>query len=117
VRAARHFAGRVVRNALPDTVEVVGLVVCELARSWIRHTGGGFELAIIRDGREIRVEATDQAGGIPAMCSPKPTDPSGRAAQDRRYAGGGGWGVRTGVAAGKTVWFTVPVTALAGAGC
>jgi hypothetical protein len=86
VRAGRHFARRVVRTALPDTVEAVGLVVCELARSCIRHTGGGFELAIIRDGREIRVEATDQAGGIPAMRSPKPTDPSGRAAQDRRYA-------------------------------
>ena len=53
-------------------------MVSELATNCIRHTDSGFDLTIIRDGRDIRVEATDHAGGTPTMRSPEPTDASGR---------------------------------------
>jgi hypothetical protein len=87
-------------------------MVSELATNCIRHTDGGFELTITRTGGGIRVEATDGAGGTPAMRSPKPTDPSGRGLKivDMLSAE---WGVDQHAAAGKTVWFTVPDTAAA----
>ena len=116
VPAARHFATTVLRGAAAETLEAVELMVSELATNCIRHTNSGFDLTIIRDGREIRIEATDHAGGTPTMRSPKPTDPSGRGLKiiDMLSAG---WGVRSGSATGKTVWFTVPDTAPDRAAC
>jgi anti-sigma regulatory factor (Ser/Thr protein kinase) len=115
VPAARHFATSVLHDASSDTLEAVALMVSELATNCIRHTDSGFDLTIIRDGGEIRIEATDQAGGTPTMRSPKPSDSSGRGLKiiDMLSAG---WGVRTSASRGKTVWFTVPDTAPAGAG-
>ena len=61
VTAARRF----VRDALSDqsleVVQAAELMTSELATNCIRHTNSGFDLTIIRDGREIRVEATDHA--------------------------------------------------------
>ena len=84
-------------------------MVSELATNCIRHTDSGFDLTITRAGGDIRVEATDGAGGRPEMRSPKPTDPSGRGLKiiDMLSAE---WGVDHGATAGKTVWFTVPDT-------
>jgi hypothetical protein len=98
-----------------ETLEAVELMVSELATNCIRHTDSGFDLTIIRSGPDIRVEATDHAGGTPTMRSPKPTDPSGRGLKivDMLSAG---WGVRSGALAGKTVWFTISDSRLATAG-
>jgi anti-sigma regulatory factor (Ser/Thr protein kinase) len=108
VPAARHFAVKALEQAPPDVAETVELMVSELVTNCIRHTGSGFELTITRCGQEIRVEATDGAGGQPAMKSPAPTDPFGRGlrivdmlSQD--------WGVQRTGTAGKTVWFTLSV--------
>jgi anti-sigma regulatory factor (Ser/Thr protein kinase) len=107
VPAARRFATSALRDVSPDTLEAVELMVSELATNCIRHTDSGFELTITRTGGEIRIEATDGAGGRPRMRSPKPTDPSGRGLKiiDMLSAE---WGVDQRAAAGKTVWFTVP---------
>ena len=106
VPAARRFATGVLRGASTETLEAVELMVSELATNCIRHTDSGFDLTIIRSGSEIRVEATDQAGGTPTMRSPKPTEPSGRGLKiiDMLSAG---WGVDLGPDSGKTVWFTI----------
>ena len=114
VPAARRFATGVLRGAAPDTLEVIELMVSELATNCIRHTDSGFELTITRVDGDIRVEATDGADGAPEMRSPEPTDPSGRGLKiiDMLSAG---WGVEHRNATGKTVWFTVPDTAPAAA--
>ena len=106
VPAARRFATRVLQGTSPETLEAIELMVSELATNCIRHTDSGFDLTIIRSGRDIRVEATDRAGGTPTMRSPKPTDPSGRGLKiiDMLSAG---WGVKSEAAEGKTVWFTI----------
>ena len=106
VPAARRFATTVLRDASAETLEAVELMVSELATNCIRHTNSGFDLTIIRQGVDIRVEATDHAGGTPTMRSPKPTDPSGRGLKiiDMLSAG---WGVRSRDTQGKTVWFTI----------
>jgi serine/threonine-protein kinase RsbW len=106
VPAARQFATSVLHGTSPDTLEAIELMVSELATNCIRHTHSAFELTIIRNGQEIRVEATDRAGGTPTMRSPKPTDPSGRGLKiiDMLSAG---WGVEWAPIEGKTVWFTI----------
>jgi anti-sigma regulatory factor (Ser/Thr protein kinase) len=110
VPAARRFATSALRDVSRETLESVELMVSELATNCIRHTDCGFELVITRTGSDIRVEATDRAGGTPRMRSPAPTDPTGRGLKivDMLSAE---WGVDRGEAPGKTVWFTVPDTA------
>ena len=115
VPAARRFATSMLRGTSQETLEAVELMVSELATNCIRHTNSGFVLTIIRNGQEIRVEATDHAGGTPTMRSPKPTDPSGRGLKiiDMLSAG---WGVESEAVMGKTVWFTISDVAPASAG-
>lgn len=114
VPAARRFATGLLADASSETLEAVELMVSELATNCIRHTDSGFDLTIIRGGGDIRIEATDHAGGTPTMRSPKPTDPSGRGLKiiDMLSAV---WGVDPAEQAGKTVWFTVPDSAPASA--
>jgi len=112
VPAARRFATSVLRGVSPDTLEAIELMVSELATNCIRHTDSGFALSITRGGGDIRVEATDGAGGRPQMRSPKPTDPSGRGLKIIDMLSSG-WGVDHHPATGKTVWFTVADTAVA----
>ena len=106
VPAARHFATGVLCGASARTLEAVELMVSELATNCIRHTNSGFDLTVIRHGSDIRVEATDQAGGTPTMRSPKPTDASGRGLKivDMLSAR---WGVQSRATVGKTVWFMI----------
>jgi anti-sigma regulatory factor (Ser/Thr protein kinase) len=115
VPAARRFATTALRGASTEILEAVELMVSELATNCIRHTNSGFDLTIIRSGPEIRVEATDHAGGTPTMRSPKPTEPSGRGLKiiDMLSAG---WGVHSASGLGKTVWFTISDSAPARAG-
>jgi serine/threonine-protein kinase RsbW len=106
VPAARRFAISVLHGTSAETLEAVELMVSELATNCIRHTDSAFDLTVIRDGCDIRVEAHDHAGGKPTMRSPKPTDPSGRGLKiiDMLSAG---WGVDSEAEAGKTVWFMI----------
>ncbi|HTU84593.1 MAG TPA: ATP-binding protein [Solirubrobacteraceae bacterium] len=110
VPAARRFATSVLSGSSAETLEAVELMVSELATNCIRHTDSGFDLTITRSGDDIRVEASDHAGGTPTMRSPKPTDPSGRGLKiiDMLSAR---WGVRADGTRGKTVWFTIADTA------
>ena len=114
VPAARRFATSTLRSASADTLEAVELMVSELATNCIRHTDSGFDLTITRAGGDIRIEATDGAGGTPQMRSPKPTDPSGRGLKIIDMLSSE-WGVDQRAGDGKTVWFTVPDTAPASA--
>jgi anti-sigma regulatory factor (Ser/Thr protein kinase) len=106
VPAARRFALSVLSGASADTLEAIELMVSELATNCVRHTNSGFELTIIRKGREITVEATDGAGGTPTMRSPEPTEPSGRGLKIIDMLSKE-WGVEQRSSAGKTVWFTL----------
>lgn len=114
VPAARRFATGILGGVSADTLEAVELMVSELATNCIRHTNSGFELTITRAGGDIRVSATDGAGGTPEMRSPKPTDPSGRGLKIIDMLSSD-WGVEQSANAGKTVWFTVPDSAASSA--
>jgi serine/threonine-protein kinase RsbW len=115
VPAARRFATSTLSGASQETLEAVELMVSELATNCIRHTDSGFDLTIIRNGHDIRVEATDHAGGTPTMRSPEPTDPSGRGLKIIDILSVR-WGVQSEPFVGKTVWFTISDVAPAVAG-
>jgi anti-sigma regulatory factor (Ser/Thr protein kinase) len=106
VTAARRFATEALSGVPGETVEVVALLVSELATNCVRHTDRGFELAISRTAREIRVEARDSGAGKPTMRSPGPTDPTGRGLRIVDMLAGA-WGVEQRTGQGKTVWFTI----------
>jgi anti-sigma regulatory factor (Ser/Thr protein kinase) len=106
VTAARRFATQTLRDESPAVVEVVELLVSELATNCVRHTRTGFELVISRRAAEVLVEATDHSGGAPRMRSPGPTEPSGRGLRIIDMLSTA-WGVEQRAGHGKTVWFTV----------
>jgi serine/threonine-protein kinase RsbW len=114
VTAARRFVNELLQGTPAETVEVVELMVSELASNCIRHTDAGFELTIIRTAQEVRVEATDLGGGEPQVRSPEPTDPSGRGLQIVDMLSSE-WGHEPRAPRGKTVWFTVEAEAGSGA--
>lgn len=110
VTAARRFATDVLEGAPAAALEVVRLLVSELASNCIRHTDTGFELTIRQTGHEIRVEATDRGSGEPTVRRPGPLDPNGRGLQIIDMLSSA-WGVEQSSGVGKTVWFTVELQA------
>jgi anti-sigma regulatory factor (Ser/Thr protein kinase) len=96
-----------VLEGTPDDVrDAVALMISELASNCVRHTGAGFDLKITRTAAEIRVEATDHAGGEPRLRSPAPTDPNGRGLQIVDMLSSS-WGFEALPGGGKTVWFAL----------
>ena len=110
VSQARRFAREALGNVGPDSLEVVELMVSELATNCIRHSRAAFDVLILRDGDEVRVEVTDDAGGRPTVRSPGPEEPSGRGLRIVEMLSEN-WGVDYHPGDGKTVWFTVSTTA------
>jgi anti-sigma regulatory factor (Ser/Thr protein kinase) len=109
VGAARRFATAGLSDTSPEVRDSVELMVSELATNCIRHTNAAFELSVVRNRAEIRVEVTDRGGGTPAMRSPGPDEPTGRGLRIVNTLSDS-WGLehRTG---GNTVWFTIPTVA------
>lgn len=107
VTDARRFATEALPGVPAETLDVIALLVSELASNSVRHTDSGFDLTISSTAREIRVEATDRGAGEPRMRSPAPTDPSGRGLQIVNMLSAD-WGVDA-LPEGKRVWFTVAI--------
>jgi serine phosphatase RsbU (regulator of sigma subunit)/anti-sigma regulatory factor (Ser/Thr protein kinase) len=107
VREARRF----VEVALPDLhqseLEIVLLLVSELATNAVRHAKTDFEVTVVTDpgaGR-IRVGVCDEGSGIPAPRESRELGPDGRGlrlVRELSYE----WGVEwSGAGPPKTVWF------------
>jgi hypothetical protein len=106
VAFARRFAHEVLEGSPDDIRDPATLMISELASNCIRHTDTGFDLMISRTAVEIRVEATDRAGGEPRLRSPAPTDPNGRGLQIIDMLSSS-WGFEPLAGGGKTVWFVL----------
>jgi anti-sigma regulatory factor (Ser/Thr protein kinase) len=109
VAAARRFVKQALRGTATDVLDVVELMVSELATNCVRHTNTAFDLTVDRAKGLIRVEVTDRAGGTPTMRSPGPQDPTGRGLQIVNMLSDS-WGVESRPTTGKTVWFTLAAT-------
>ncbi|MCU1497916.1 MAG: putative sensor protein [Acidimicrobiales bacterium] len=108
VREARLFAAELAEDLGPEGVEVLTLMVSELASNCVRHAESPFEIAITRTGPQLRVEVTDRGGGRPRMRAPGPTEPSGRGLRIVDMFSTQ-WGVEADGDGGKTVWFCMLV--------
>lgn len=107
---ARRFVLEALGTLPGDVGESLALMVSELATNCIRHAQSTFEIAVERSGGVIRVEATDRAGGDPAIPSTAAADFSGRGLKIVEMLADE-WGVRRTKAGGKTVWFTMSLPA------
>lgn len=113
VRDARRFALETLETLDgydPELLEVVELLVSELAANCVRHTNSGFEVTVAADSREIRVAVSDHGGGRPTLRHPDPDAVAGRGLALVEMLSSS-WGVRANrsLRGGKSVWFSLDV--------
>jgi anti-sigma regulatory factor (Ser/Thr protein kinase) len=108
VRSARKFAIDELQEYAPELLDVVELLVSELAGNSVRHTNSGFEVEVSGDRRRIRVAVSDRGAGTPVVQHVDTSAIAGRGlALVETLASS--WGVRNRrrPGAGKTVWFVL----------
>jgi anti-sigma regulatory factor (Ser/Thr protein kinase) len=111
-RAARQFALANLAGYAAELLEVVELLVSELASNSVRHTDSGFEVRISSDRRRIRVSVTDSGSGSPTERPLDPAAESGRGlALVKMLSSASGVTRSRSSAGGKTVWFELDVAA------
>jgi anti-sigma regulatory factor (Ser/Thr protein kinase) len=110
VSDARRFARDALRGLPGEVLELVELMVSELATNCIRHSKTAFEVVVLRRADAIRIEVSDEAGGTPRVRSPAPEDPTGRGLKIVELLSDA-WGVEYRAGDGKTVWFAVNAAA------
>ncbi|MGH2831763.1 MAG: ATP-binding protein [Solirubrobacteraceae bacterium] len=106
VSEARQFIRQTLSGTPQDQLEMIELMVSELATNCIRHAQTGFRVTIYRNTTEVRVEVTDHAAGEPVVRSPGPADPTGRGLRIVQMLSNS-WGVEQKEKLNKTVWFTL----------
>lgn len=115
VTAARRFVTAALVGETSELLQTAELLVSELASNCVRHTDSDFEVAVRREGSEIRIAATDWGAGMPVMRTPDPMAASGRGLLVIDMLSGA-WGIEAGPRhrPGKTVWLTLTATTPAG---
>lgn len=113
VHEARRFVDATLSGSVPrETLEIVSVLVSELATNVLLHAMTSFEIRVMTDeppGR-LRVEVVDTGPGTPAIRGPRGTEPRGRGLQIVA-ALSDEWGVEW--ASGPTmkiVWFEIDVS-------
>ncbi len=115
VRAARHYAVNVLGDVPDFVAESVAIAVSELATNCVLHADTEFTVDVDRTTDRIRVEVSDLGGGVPTVRTPAATDLSGRGLLLVRELSDE-WGVNTsGEQPGKSVWFSIHLSASPGA--
>jgi anti-sigma regulatory factor (Ser/Thr protein kinase) len=106
VRAARKFAINELPGYAPELLDVVELLVSELAGNCVRHTSSNFEVRVSRDRRKIRVAVADRGAGKPVVQRVDTSAVAGRGLALVETLSSS-WGVRTSrlPGGGKAVWF------------
>jgi anti-sigma regulatory factor (Ser/Thr protein kinase) len=95
----------VLHDQSSDVLEAAELMVSELATNCVQHARTPFELVILDEDRQIRVEVRDTGGGRPVVRSPTPAERTGRGLRIVE-AMSDAWGIDPS-SRGKTVWFTL----------
>jgi serine/threonine-protein kinase RsbW len=108
VRAARRFAIDELPGYAPELLDVVELLVSELAGNCVRHTNSSFFVEVSRDRRRIRVAVSDRGPGKPAVRHVDTSAVAGRGLALVETLSSS-WGVRASrrPGGGKAVWFVL----------
>lgn len=106
VRAARKFAIHELSGYAPELLDVVELLVSELAGNCVRHTNSDFEVSVSSDRHRIRVVVSDRGAGLPVVQHVDTNAVAGRGLALVETLSTS-WGVRTSriPRGGKAVWF------------
>ncbi|HEX3802149.1 MAG TPA: ATP-binding protein [Solirubrobacteraceae bacterium] len=109
-RAARQFALENLPGYSSELLDVVELLVSELATNSVRHTESDFEVRVTGDPRRIRISVTDRGSGWPMVQRPDPAALSGRGlALVETLSSSWGISQSRSAAGGKTVWLVLDV--------
>lgn len=107
VRAARRFAVQELSDYPPELLEVIELLVSELAGNCVRHTDSSFAVRIGADQRRIRISVSDRGPGDPVVRALDPDAVAGRGLALVEMLSSS-WGVRRSRSrGGKAVWFVL----------
>lgn len=108
VRAARRFAISELDGYAPELLDVIELLVSELAGNCVRHTNSNFEVRISTDRHKIRVAVSDHGPGNPVVQHVETTAVAGRGLSLVETLASS-WGVRRSrlPGGGKAVWFVL----------
>lgn len=114
VGEARRFVTRVLKEwDLLNAVDVVSLLVSELATNAVLHARTAYAVVVSRGVDDVRVEVLDGSAIEPRQRQNSPSAATGRgvALVDRLASS---WGTRSGSNGfAKCVWFTVPLAGTA----
>jgi len=104
---ARAYVRQTLSSAPREVVDVVALMVSELATNCVRYADSDFTMSIEQTSGSVTVDFADDGEDCVTMRRPGPDDPTGRGLRvvdelaDK-------WGVREGLErGGKSVWFTL----------
>jgi anti-sigma regulatory factor (Ser/Thr protein kinase) len=108
VRAARKFAIHELSGYAPELLDVVELLVSELAGNCVRHTNSDFEVSVSIDRHRIRISVADHGPGKPVVQHVDTNAVAGRGLALVETLSNS-WGVRSSrlPRGGKSVWFVV----------
>lgn len=111
VRAARRFAIDELAGYAPELLDVVELLVSELAGNCVRHTNSSFEVQVSGDRRRIRVAVSDRGPGRPVVQHVDSNAIAGRGLALVETLSSS-WGVRNSRlrGGGKAVWFELDLS-------
>lgn len=110
VVAARRFVLGELSAYSEDLLEVIELLVAELAGNCVRHTDSSFQVRLDADPHQIRIAVTDRGSGKPVVRGLDPDAVTGRGLALVEMLSSS-WGVRPSrsAAGGKAVWFSLDV--------
>ncbi|HEY4701379.1 MAG TPA: ATP-binding protein, partial [Streptosporangiaceae bacterium] len=112
-QARRFLLGQLPASAQGEDADELVLMLSELSTNAVQHAATDFEVAVYlaTDGSRIRVEVSDGALGFPAPPEQVPDAPHGRGLHIVR-ALADTWGIEMRrEQPGKTVWFSLPLSA------
>jgi anti-sigma regulatory factor (Ser/Thr protein kinase) len=110
VAAARRYVLDAIGNQPAIVEEAAAIVVSELATNCVRHAGTAFTIDVETSPSRLRVEVSDTGTGVPTVRSPDASELSGRGLRLVRELSDD-WGVTAADDAGKSVWFTLRLSA------
>lgn len=111
IAAARHFVAETLTGLSQEMLDVLVLMVSELATNSVVHAHSPFRVRVEQGARAVRIEVHDQDSGRIEIAHATPEDLHGRGLSMVDVLSDD-WGVsRSATEAGKTVWFTLNLPA------
>ena|ERR1700744_3852589 len=105
---ARSFVASKLLGLTADDLATILLATSELATNAVEHTGGDFDLRVLRDDHSVRIEVADLSPHAPVL-KPNSTHRTGGRGMLIIQRVASAWGVADSASGqGKIVWCSIP---------